>query len=767
MSDQKYSCQGCTRTDLTLTANGKVRSHAANGKRASADNPACGMGSEYPKEATQFHTHQFEYADDENGHSGSFCDCGMEEPDDPTELNRALHEEKDRVIAAVGEAGPAKEHLTPPNPWRDPLPGGLHDNAGQLPHDRQSVGTCTRCGEPRDGHAHDVTTPETAPQSAADSFLDGADDDNDDSEEQDDGRRYFPSRYDGKCVTCLEHFDEGDMITRGPDDDGWEAQDCCGEDAVQRPERPKAVARTLPVVSGRYKFPHPVTGKQTSGQRASKYAEGVQDKYLLDQWKGRMIVLGLAVRPDLVDKAVSTLRNDDPVEVARTKRDYFNKIAEDAKLAAGSKSRAEKGTKLHKYTEELDGGTKTLDQIPEDYRTDAGVYAAALEEAGFRPVKGLIERSVFCDELGVTGTFDRVLECVRDTQVIDLDGRPVQIHAGEFVIGDVKSGSNIEAPWLEILVQEAIYAHAVNENGIAVQDTAGGPWRWVPLEDFGLSDYGKPAKVREDVGIVMHVPYGSGECKIYYADLITGWQGAQLCRANRDFWKIKMPQQPVMSYVAVTEDITTPELDDDCGQCDHVPGSPCDLSCPCTIHNPKPAKNIMEAVKRARDAAKESVRLGFTPPTAATVKMPTREEAPVGTSKDQWAGRFTAARTREEANTAWREAKDAGLPEESIKQLVKLVRLNQEQEPSSRPPEPAPVPDVRPEPERRETKPQQQDGPSLTQRANAVTTKAEASAVFKEARKKIDDMEGEEQKVKAKAYLDKLVKIMTDRLAPV
>lgn len=27
------------------------------------------------------HVHRFEYADDDNGHSGSFCDCGEEEPD--------------------------------------------------------------------------------------------------------------------------------------------------------------------------------------------------------------------------------------------------------------------------------------------------------------------------------------------------------------------------------------------------------------------------------------------------------------------------------------------------------------------------------------------------------------------------------------------------------------------------------------------------------------------------------------------------------------
>ena len=84
MSDQKYSCQVCARDDLTLTRNGRVRSHAANGKRVGPENPACGGGSDFPVQSTPFHTHVFEYADDGNGHSGSFCtvdDSGMAEPE--------------------------------------------------------------------------------------------------------------------------------------------------------------------------------------------------------------------------------------------------------------------------------------------------------------------------------------------------------------------------------------------------------------------------------------------------------------------------------------------------------------------------------------------------------------------------------------------------------------------------------------------------------------------------------------------------------------
>ncbi len=754
MTDRKYSCQGCDRTDLTLTANGKVRSHAANGKRASKDNPACEMGSAYPKESTKFHTHTSVVPD---GDGGFMCECGM------------------WVVEQDLSDDPSLHVPTPPNPFRAPLPGGVWDGV-----------PCA--GEPvyaGPGTVVDhVATPAPRPGPVdADDFLDGAEDEPD-SEQAEDGRRYFPSRYDGTCVTCLSSFDARDMITRSLDGEKWEAQDCCGENAVQSPDRPRAVARTLPVVNGRYKFPHPVTGKPTSGQRASKYAEGIQDKFALDEWKQRNVVLGMALRPDLVEKAQSAVRDRDPIEVIKKERLFLNRLSSQAKDAAGSNRRSEKGTKLHKYTEELDGGTRQLSDVPEEFRKDSDAYLTALAEAGFRPVKDLIERSVFVDELGVVGTFDRVLECVRDTQTVDLDGRPVQIHAGEFVIGDVKSGSNIEAPWLEILIQLAIYAHAVNENGVAVQAEPGDPFRWEPLKDMGVG------KVREDVGVVMHVPYGSGECKLYFADLITGWRGALICKSTRDFWKIKLPKQPVMSVVLAEDDMVdrlameNRAMDDEapyladleatsnedggqdcsCGKRTYNADGMCDdciedarVECECGKTWPTyddmtaAGHNDMDCPDNIMGAVHQKIH--ETSPEKEAERI---EQA------------FRNARTREEANAAWAEAKRLGVKDETIKWLVGLVKLeDQGQEAVSRPGSSTRDEPVAETGGSRQTEPQPQDGPTLTQRANAVTTKAEASKIFHEAKAKIATMETEEQKDKARSYLDKLTKIMQDRLASV
>lgn len=661
----------CSRSDLTLTRNGRVRSHAANGKKAGPDNPACPGGSDYPAGHSEAavapatatggpnpfrppiadHRHRYEYGDDNKGHSGSFCSvCGDEEPDDPSTAARS---------------GAPVHTLAP----------------GDRNHD--------------------------GPRTDADAFLDGepGGDDDDGGSGSYTGPPYVPAKYDGSCDTCGGHLNAGDMI-RSDRMGGWEGEDCCGDDATPDYARPVKVARTLPVKNGRYVFPHPLTGKLTRGSRASKYAEGIADSFALSQWQLRMALLGMALRPDLVDKVMSAIGGGIPHQVAKEKKTYLDKLSEEARLAAGSKDRAHHGTKLHKHTEELDGGTRVLADVPDTYRLDATAYVDALEHAGFRPVKHLIERSVFTDELGVVGTFDRVLECFRDTEVVDLGGRKVQIKAGEYVIGDVKSGTDLKYAWPEILVQMAIYAHAVNENGIAVYDPDADTdpddvisgWGWSSVEEQGAGI------LREDVGVVMHVPFGEGRADLRYADLITGWRGAKLCQANREYFKVKMPKEPVMSLMPTD-----------------VPGAAFVKELAAAVGDPGTAFVKPSA---SQLTGHPSVKAGIPVNDQKEDQMPDTDPWP--TMED----RFRAATTREEANQAWRDARAAGVPAAELARLVALVDLT-------------PVP------------------PSWDERAAAVATREQASALFREARAAV--MEGKPDMNVAK--LNALTSIMRDALA--
>jgi hypothetical protein len=143
-------------------------------------------------------------------------------------------------------------------------------------------------------------------------------------------------------------------------------------------------------------------------------------------------------------------------------------------------------------------------------------------------------------------------------------------------------------------------------------------------------------------------------------------------------------------------------------------------------------------------------------------------------SLQQWTDAFKSAETRDQANDLWKRAKRAGVPNDTIKALVALVKLGDRapvhqddpkaQTAVSRPDTPSPTQPVQETEKTPEPPATPRDGRSLTDRAHAVTTKAEASAVFKDINDKIKTMP-EEKRPAAKEYRDKLVKIMQDRLA--
>lgn len=103
----KAACRRCPRTDLSLTANGRVRSHAANGKRPGPENPNCPGGSDLPR-------------------------------DEPA---------AEQVTASGG-----------PNPHRSPIP------TGSLPHDRLTEEPKTVTTETADAFDSAVTPVQRAEQ---------------------------------------------------------------------------------------------------------------------------------------------------------------------------------------------------------------------------------------------------------------------------------------------------------------------------------------------------------------------------------------------------------------------------------------------------------------------------------------------------------------------------------------------------------------------------------------------------------------------------
>lgn len=273
---------------------------------------------------------------------------------------------------------------------------------------------------------------------------------------------------------------------------------------------------------GRYKLVHPDTGKPVKWTRTTTFAKSIQDTFALSQWAQRMTLKGAALRPDIV-AAVSTLE-------VKADKDRVNALVEDAKKAAGNKVAANLGTAVHAFTEDRDralvGMPVKAREVPDDLMPSVDAYEQILSAFGLRPVPGLIEFTTAVKQYEVAGTSDRVYLVTRDITV-KLNGRSLTLYAGEYVIGDVKTGAQLDYGWLEICIQLAVYAQGINTSGVF---------------DWNTGTWGRPAlpdqpdvllKVRTDVAIIAHLPVdredGAPLATLYAIDLDEGWAAAVLC----------------------------------------------------------------------------------------------------------------------------------------------------------------------------------------------------------------------------------------------
>lgn len=304
---------------------------------------------------------------------------------------------------------------------------------------------------------------------------------------------------------------------------------------------------------GRYKLLHPKTGKKVNWTRATTFCKSIQDTYALSMWSQRMVLKGAARRPDIVD-AAGTLD-------VKQDKDRLNALVEEAKKAAGDKVAANRGTAVHKYTEELDlqlaGLATEVHQVPDRHQPTVDAYGEILKEFGLEPVPGLIEFTTAVLQYEIAGTSDRVYRVTKN-MTFKLHGRMVTLYAGEYVIGDVKTGADLSYGWMEIAIQLAIYAQGLNANGY---------WSWDDRqwhEPHTLEDVNVRLQVRTDVAVVPHLPVDRAEgdplATLFAVDLDTGWANAVLCaqvRASRKESGLATPLK--VAYLDLGEPQVTPQ----------------------------------------------------------------------------------------------------------------------------------------------------------------------------------------------------------------
>jgi hypothetical protein len=232
--------------------------------------------------------------------------------------------------------------------------------------------------------------------------------------------------------------------------------------------------------TGRPYVKQPGSGKEITYRRVTTFIDVLEDRYLIEAWKQRMVVLGMAARHDLVMEAASLAHDPEG------NKQKLNTVADTAREFAGDTQASRIGTAVHALTEQIDRGEHP--QIPPAAQADIDAYIALKKKERLTVRES--EVFVVLDDLRVGGTFDRIYE---------LDG--------VLYVGDIKTGSLFGGAKMER--QLACYATGQR------YDIATG-------ERTNLN-------VDQKRGLIIWIPAGQGRAEIRWANLEKGMYGVGLC----------------------------------------------------------------------------------------------------------------------------------------------------------------------------------------------------------------------------------------------
>lgn len=252
---------------------------------------------------------------------------------------------------------------------------------------------------------------------------------------------------------------------------------------------------------GRPKVIPPTGGKAVPYTRCTTYVGSIEDMYLVQRWQQRHVARGVANHGDLI----AAIRDTDPED-----KTALNALVDEALLRSGAGDAAKVGTWLHSVTEAADRGedpwsvdAPLLSTGPLDQRAYEADVAAYLEAT--KPLTAVaVEQFSVLDPLKVAGTPDRVVR-----------------YRGKRYIADLKTG---EIQWgtLKIAAQLAVYARSR-------------PY------DVTTNERMEPHGAEVDKGIIIHLPAGKGVCRMWWVDLLAGWEAVKTCRDVRTQRTHKFP----------------------------------------------------------------------------------------------------------------------------------------------------------------------------------------------------------------------------------
>jgi hypothetical protein len=227
--------------------------------------------------------------------------------------------------------------------------------------------------------------------------------------------------------------------------------------------------------------------------RFSSHGSVLEDKFALEKWKIRTSAIGLTKRSDLYAQLAACAPED-------SKR--LDQIMNQALEAGGGSVGANLGTALHEFTQRVDLGEITVDEINEPWRSDVEAYLSALEAHNLTVIRELIEVNLVNDELLLAGTADRFYHSTRGV-----------------ICADIKTGKQISKNPLAYAVQLASYANSM------LYDIETGTRKPI-ADDLELR-----------TGYIIHIPANKGRCDIYEVDLMEAMAAARLASTVKQWQK--------------------------------------------------------------------------------------------------------------------------------------------------------------------------------------------------------------------------------------
>jgi hypothetical protein len=208
------------------------------------------------------------------------------------------------------------------------------------------------------------------------------------------------------------------------------------------------------------------------------------DKFQLEQWRRRMVLLGVTMNDDLYERAGDTDIDDNAA---------LNALADEAMEWAGASIKAELGTADHKLTEQHDAG----EDVEDNERLILARWTGLLDYAGIDLEPEFSERVVVYPDHRLCGRFDRFGRRRAD---------------GSLVALDLKTGASAVKYPHSVAVQLALYANAP----LLAADLGEGDAETESFEPM-------PAGLDRRVGYMIHAPL-DGEGAVYAVNLVAGFR---------------------------------------------------------------------------------------------------------------------------------------------------------------------------------------------------------------------------------------------------